>query len=252
MSEFVEKKIKKAKVLCFFLVVSAALYVTLFVALGFVQNPKVLYLPILTSVYVFVILVGVYLIVFQNFMSSVKWLKRRGLENIADDIILERPTLPRSKIYCGRNALFCKKPCAIIPYADIAWTYLYERRAYGFAVEKAVIIFTKDGKKFSLRSNPDEFKWLLENYIIANSPDLVIGYGAAQKAKYKQFNPEVVKSSKKRMLILGTVLMSIGAVLLTAGLINKTLKVPGLVLVLGLLGSGIVLCVMGKKKREKD
>ena len=46
--------------------------------------------------------------------------------------------------------------------------------------------------------------------------------------------------------------MSIGAVLLTAGLINKTLKVPGLVLVLGLLGSGIVLCVMGKKKREKD
>ena len=192
----------------------------------------------------------VYLASFMLFTSNVKWLKEKGIEDVADDIILERPTLPRSKIYCGQKALFCKKPCAIIPYAEIAWVHLYERRAYGIAVEKAVIVYTKDGKRFSLNSNADEFRWLLENYIIKKCPNIIIGYGAEQKALYKQLNPQYGAAGKKVKRNWGIVLMCIGAALLIAMVINiKTARiVPLTIMILGALGAGIALYMTGKKE----
>ena len=247
MSAFLEKKIKSAKVFRISLLVIAVLWIGSFLVMPHLEFE--VYYPMVMLLTTAVIICGiVYLASYMPFVSSVKWLENKGLENVTDDIILDRPTLPRSKIYCGQRALFSKKPCAIIPYAQIAWVYLYERRAYGIAVEKAVIIYTKDGKKFALNSNADEFRWLLENYIIVHSPDIVIGYGAEQKARYKQRNPEAANAGKKVKRVWGIVLMILGAFLLTVGLINQTIISPGLVIILGILGAGVVLFLTGREK----
>lgn len=248
MSELLEKKTKSAKVFRICLMALLVLAVGSFVAMGLLDNIKVVIAPAMLFINAFWISGVVYYASVHPFMSSTKWLKSMGLQSVADDIVLDRPTLPQSKIYCGQRALFCKKPCAIIPYAQIAWVHLYERQAYGIAVEKAVIIYTKDGKKFALNSDADEFRWLLENYIIPQSPNIVIGYGAEQKARYKQLNPEAANAGKKVKKIWGIVLMILGAFLLTVGLINQTIIGPGLVIVLGLLGSGGALFLAGKKK----
>ncbi len=253
MHEFIEKKIGSAKVFRIYLLVLLILTVCAFVSLGFIEDIEIVIAPIMLLINALWISGVVYLTSFMPFTSSVKWLKSKGMENVADDIILKRPTLPRSKIYCGQRALFSKKPYAIIPYSEIAWVHLYERRAYGIAVEKAVIVYTKDGKKFSLNSNSDEFKWLLENYIIANSPNIIIGYGAEQKARYKQLNPESAEAGKKVKRIWGIVLMSIGAAFFIALLFTfKNAEiVPVTILIFGFSGSGAILYMLGKKKGDK-
>lgn len=249
MSEFIEKKIRSAKVFRIILLVITVLWLGSFFVMPYLEF-GVSY-PLVMLLTTSVITCGIiYLVSYMPFVSSVNWLKSKGMENVADDIVLERPTLPRSKIYCGQRALFSKKPCAIIPYSEIAWVHLYERRAYGIAVEKAVIVYTKDGRKFSLNSNADEFKWLLENYIIPNSPNIIIGYGAEQKARYTQLNPQSAEAGKKVKRIWGIVLMCIGAAFFITLLFTfKNAEiVPVTILILGFLGSGAILYMLGKKK----
>ena len=250
MSEFIEKKLRSAKAFRIYLLVLLILTICSFVSLGFVEEMETMIAPSMLLANALWISGVIYLASYIPFTSSVKWLKEKGMENVADDIILERPTLPRSKIYCGQRALFCKKPCAIIPYSEIAWVHLYERRAYGIAVEKAVIVYTKDGKKFSLNSNADEFQWLLENYIVKHSPNLIIGYGAEQKARYKQLNPQSAEAGKKVKRIWGIVLMCIGAAFFITLLFTfkQAEIVPVIILILGFTGSGALLYMLGKKK----
>lgn len=250
MSEFIEKKLRTAKTFRIYLLVLLIVTIGSFVSMGFIDDVETVIAPIMLSTSALWISGVIYLVSYMPFTSIVKWLKSKGMENVADDIVLERPTLPRSKIYCGQRALFSKKPCAIIPYAEIAWVHLYERRVYGIAVEKAVIVYTKDGKKFSLNSNVDEFKWLLENYIIPNSPNIIIGYGAEQKARYKQLNPQSAEGGKKVKRIWGIVLMCIGvAFFITLLFTFKNAEiVPATILILGFLGSGAILYMLGKKK----
>ena len=250
MSEFIEKKLKSAMVFRIYLFVLLILTIGAVASSGFVDEIEIVIAPIILSGNALWISVVVYITSFLPFTSSVKWLKGKGLENVAEDIILERPTLPRSKIYCGQRALFCKKPYAIIPYAEIAWVYLYERRSYGIVVEKAVIVYTKDGKKFALNANTDEFQWLLQNYIVKNSPNIIIGYGAEQKARYKQLNPQAANAGKKVKRIWGIVLMCFGAILLISLIINfqNAEIVPATFMILGSFGSGIALYLIGKKK----
>lgn len=248
MSDFIEKKFKSDKVFRICLLILLILTIVAYTSMGFVEEIELVIIPATLMANALWISGVIYFTSFLPFLNSVKRLKVKGLESLIEDISLERPTLPRSKIYCGQRAFFCKKPCAIIPYSEVAWVYLYERRAYGIAVEKSVIIYTKDGKKCALNSNSDEFKWLLENYIIPQSPSIVIGYGAEQKARYAQLNPEALNSGKKAKKIWGIVLMILGAFLLVVGLINQTIMSPGLVIILGLLGSGIALFLTGNKK----
>lgn len=186
MREFIEKKLRAARFFRICLLVLLAGCVGCFVAIGMVEDTEIIIAPVMLSMSGLWISALVYFCSMHPFVRSIKWLEKMGLQNVADDIVLSRPTLPRSKIYCGQYALFSKKPCAIIPYAQIAWVHLYERRAYGIAVEKAVIVYTMDGKKFALNSHTEEFQWLLENYIITHSPNIILGYGAEQKARYKQ------------------------------------------------------------------
>lgn len=250
MSDFIEKKLKSVQAFRIYLLVLLIFTLCSFIAIGFVEEtePMILTAILLTAV---LLISGIlYLGLFTPFMHSIKMLRSKGMENIAEDITLDRPTLPRSKIYCGQRALFCKKPCTIIPYSEIAWVHLYERQAYGIAVDKAIIVYTKEGKKFSLNANADEFQWLLENYIAKNSPNLIVGYGAEQNARYLQLNPQAAEAGKKVKRIWGIVLMCIGAALLIAMIVNiKTAEiVPLTIMILAVLGAGIALYMVGKKK----
>ena len=251
MAEYVKKKIGSAKILRIVLIVLAVASVGSFIASGVADEMETLgYVP-MAVVWILLICGLVYYISFSSFMSSMKLLRENGIATVADDINLSNPTLPKSKIYCGENALFCKKPCAVIPYAEIAWIYLYERKAYGIVtVEKAVIVYTKDGRKYSLRSDVNEFQWLLENYIVKHSPDVVIGYGAEQKARYKQLNPQSSNTGKKVKKICGIVLMCLAVVLLVALIVNidSAEIIPIVVLIAVFFVSGVGLFLFGNKK----
>jgi|GEM_PF-1226994 len=250
MREFIEKKMRSAKVFRIVLLVIAVLWIGSFFLIPNLEFK--VYYPIVMLLTLSVITCGIiYIVAWMPITRSVKWLRSKGMENVADDIVLDSPTLPSSKIYCGQRALFCKKPCAVIPYSEIAWVHLYKRTAYGvITVEKAVIVYTKDGRKFHLNSDADEFKWLLENYIIQNSPNVVIGYGAEQKARYKQLNAGVNNYGNRVKRIWGIVLMAMGTALLI--LLLFTYKnaeiVPLIIMIAGLLGSGGILYFLGKKK----
>lgn len=197
MGEFIERKLRSALVFRIILLLVLVAAIGSFVAMTLVEDVETIIAPLVLSIMALWICGIIYLVSFMPFTRSVKWLKSKELEHVADDIVLDRPTLPRSKIYCGQRALFSKKPCAIIPYAEIAWVYLYERRTNGIVVERSVIINTKDGKRFALNANFDEFKWLLDNYILKHVPDLIIGYGAEQKARYQQLKQNYAQAGKK-------------------------------------------------------
>lgn len=140
----------------------------------------------------------IYIKRYLNFSRSMNMLHKLGLENAADDINLNRPSLPRSEIYCGQQAFLSKQPYAIIPYSQIAWTYLYKHRLNGFTIDKSVIIVSKSGQRFFLHADFDEYKWLLEHYIIPVVPGIVLGYGDQQKQLYIERNPQAAKLDKKK------------------------------------------------------
>lgn len=203
------------------------------------------------SFLVFIISGEVYVALFFPYTSTAKWLKSKGMENVADDILLEAPTFPKSKIYCGKNALFDKKECKIIPYSEIAWIYMRENRINGIPVGKDAILYAKDGKRFSLPIDVDEVKWLLVNYIVINSPTVVIGYGQKQKQRYKQLNPG---AGKRAMRKAGILLISMGVICLIPLIISIT-EIPPIVYLIPYASAsttfliiGAIIFAMGKKQ----
>ncbi len=120
------------------------------------------------------------------FGLNLKWLKKSGKWNVIDDIDLETPMLPRSKIYCGQQAFFSKGSHCIIPYDQVLWVYVREHRYYGIPLSKTVMIYMKDRKGFAVDCDVQEFQWLLENRIAPQSPYVVVGYGPQQQKRYKE------------------------------------------------------------------
>lgn len=249
MNEFIEKKLRTAKVFRIYLLGLLITTIGSFVSMGVIDDVGLVMVLIAFSTSTLGVSGIIYLALYMPFTGSMKWLKGKGMENVADDIILERPTLPRSKIYCGQRALFCKETNVIIPYAEIAWVYLYVRTS-SIVVEKTVIVYTKDGRKFSLSYNADEYNWLLAKYFIPNASDIIIGFGAEQKALYKQLNPQSAEAGKRVKKIWGIVLMCIGAAFFITLLFNfKNARiVPLIILILSSLGSGAILYMHGKNK----
>lgn len=195
MSEFVQKKLMLAKICRIILWTALISLIGWPFALSYLESD--LYGALFFLSLMFVAGIGLfYWAVYTPFIRSVKWLKRNGMEHIADDIILDKPALPKSKIYCGQKALFSKKSGVILPYTEFAWMHLYEHHN-GYVYEKIMVVHTKDGSEFLLQLERDEFSWLLEKYILQNSPDVVAGSGPEARAKYTQLNPQSVKAGKK-------------------------------------------------------
>ena len=155
--------------------------------------------------------------------------EERGLSNIADDINLEKPTLPQSKIYCGKRAFFTREGKAIIMYEDIAWTWLHETIENREVISRSCILYTKDGTQYRFLIDLDEFKWLLENYVIPLSPDVIVGYTAENENRFYETYPHVRKlqndtlNKNRRGCGIGVLIFTLvlGIIMfLTAGEIN--------------------------------
>ena len=74
----------------------------------------------------------------------------------------------------------------IIPYAEMAWTYFKVHNASGGMVSQTeMVIYTKDGKKFSALVNRDDFARLMTKWVLPNNPNVIVGYGKEQKQRYK-------------------------------------------------------------------
>lgn len=252
MNLFIENKIKSAKVLRVCIIIIFVLWIGSFFIMPHIKFSALYPMVMLLTMGVLICSL-IYWLSYHQFMRSIKKLGETGIMDIAGDISLEVPTLPNSKIYCGHKAFLCKKPCVIVPYSEIAWMHLYKRSLYGVVtVEKSVIVYTKDGGKYTLKADADEIQWLLENYIRKNSPNVIIGYGTKQKKEYYQFNPEAVAARNKIKTIWGIVLMLVGALLLVVGLINQTLDGGSICFLSLLIVGGIVLFLLGKKRRRKS
>ena len=247
MKRLINKRIRSEKIFRICFIIIAVLWVCSFLTIPFFDFN--VYCPaLMVSTLAVIPCTITYFVKNMPFLRNLKWLKSKGFEDIADDINPENTTFPRSKVCCGQKALFSKYPFAIIPYEEIAWLYKYERRTNGILVERSIIIYTKDGKRFSIGFDEKEFAELLHSYILPNTHNLILGYGVEQKAKYRELYPDTNGSGKKAKKIWGIILVSLGVVMLIAGIINQTILSPGIVIALGALVAGIILFITGSKK----
>lgn len=189
-----------------------------------------------------------YWVGYSSFVKSVKWLKRNGMEHIADDIVLDTPVFPKSKTYCGQKAFFSKKSGVILPYAEIVWSHVYVHHT-ARVFEKTLILHTKDGAEFSLDIERDEFLRLLRQYILKHSPDIILGFGAEQELQYRQMYPQPVNKGKKVKKIWGIVLMFLGSMSFISLFVNfESIQttIPMALFTAGLLIFGVALYRKGK------
>ncbi len=246
MREFIEKNQVRAKRMKTVLIVVAVLFFCSYFLIPICM--EIAFLPISVFMIALIVCWSVYANKYMQLSKSIKLLQSKGMENIADDIVLDKPTLPRSKIYCGQKAMFSKKPCLILPYEEIAWVYVHKDNMYGITVSKSVVVHTKSGKHYTLSADIDEFQWLLENYIVKNSVNVIIGYGTEQKQKYKTLFPVVKQASKRKQFICGCVLIPLGVALIVTSTVNGA--IPGIIISAGLIMAGIVLVMAGRKEKE--
>ena len=215
MQEFMEKKRKTAAVLKTWLPLLFAAIAGAYVAVfTLVEQPEhVLYLSLLLlciatgwwCAFVF------YIAQVLPLLRCMRDLEQRGIDYDVYNIDLRQPSFPQTTVYCGQRALLCKKPQAlIVPYADILWAYLYERKVYGITVEQKVVVYTKQGKRFWLDIKSDQFQMLLTRFVQKEAPNVILGYGAEQKARYRQVCPQFVQAKKRVKRFWGIVLMLVG------------------------------------------
>lgn len=185
MREYVERRERTAKIFGTVEIALILLWIASFFLLSFMDITQCFPAIVLTFIAWWTCGI-IYLAVHQPFLASVKQLHKKGLEYTVEDIDPEKPTFPKSKLCCGQRALFSKKSRVIIPYGEIAWVYLHETQTYGITTERYFVIYSKDRKKYTLKAKAEEFKWLLENRIAAQAPDVVVGFGKTQRALYRQ------------------------------------------------------------------
>ncbi len=199
MRELIQKKTKSAKIFRTCLIVVAILCILLFLLGPYIGDEELISVIMFYLFFALTVFVCVYLKSFHPFMKSIKWLRKKGLEHIADDIPLANTTLPKSKIYCGAQAFFTKKSRVIIPYAEVAWVYYHSSSVNRISVRECFEVFCRDGQHFVLNADKNELQWLLVNVISKFSPNLIVGYGRQQQQMYNRIKNDYIKGKDKKL-----------------------------------------------------
>lgn len=180
--DLIEKKLAKEKVLRFGLIG----YLLLFIVVLVMGWDWVLFATIspaiIAAIYYFARLLPI--------LINAKQMAKKGMDNEAGTILVNKPTLPRMRVYCGNKALFNKNNHSILPYHQILWVYKYRHYVNGMLVEESIVLKLNTGKTVKLAAADQEFMWLLQNHIGPNSPNLIIGAGKQEAARYKQLRKE--------------------------------------------------------------
>lgn len=237
VKDLIKKRTKTARIFTIWMIVSFALCILSYFFMLYLEFK--IYYPLVMCINILVLVnIYVYYMLFHPFFSSIKLLENEDFDNVFEGFDFEKYKLPKSKIYYGKRAFFIKKTCVIIPYSQVAWIYF----------EGNFVVRTKDGRKFIFNVDLDEFLWLVDNFIIKYSPNVLKGEGdnkVNKKLYFMQNRKTINKRKFKPRIIWGSVLTTFGVFMLTIGLIKHTLTDFGVVLVLSLiLGSGVLLMLM--------
>lgn len=199
MKELFEKQVKKAKTASVVLAVIFAIYLIVSLAIIAAISFDTAAILVFLFAYVFIVAFIIWLAKYRPVLSTKKYLEKRNLEYVLDDIDISAPVLPQTKIYCGSKAIFFKKGFRVIPYSEIAWTYVEVQKLYGLVpLGRIIHINTRDGKQFAIQAvDVEKFKWLLENHILKANPGVIIGFGPQQSARYKEIKKAYKQSMKK-------------------------------------------------------
>lgn len=189
-----------------------------------------------------VISFGCFLTYFTKFFwfgHTFRLLKKSGLAHYLDDIDPTKPTLTSSGICCGKNAFFCKRTGTVAAYDHIAWIY-----SIGGNLNEYTICF-KNGKKGYIRINGPELRILLNNYISPVNNKIIEGNTVQAKREFFMLYPEAASTFNKGKLIGGSVLSAFALFCLISGIINNSIKTPGIIII-GIFGAlGIRLLIYG-------
>lgn len=252
MREYLEKKHQTAKGWLITLIVSVAVFIaSIFVAVSDKSGAtETAFLPLITGAVMYTVFC-IFLICHLPVLMNYAYLEKKELLDIANDISLDAPpSIAKAKIYCGRKALYSKKARTVVPYSQIVWAHRYERSVNGITVERALILYTAEGKKFSVPCTEDEAKWLLGTHLLPACPNMILGFGAEQKKRYKNEYPLSQKPKKLAQRVWGIILIVLGVAYLTMLIINiKEAKIVDASLVAaGHLIGGAVLFTLGSRK----
>ena len=199
MKEKLAKKVKTEKIILILTVVTAVLncFVPVIASVLYKNDSTAVFALVYILIMLFLVIGIVYIAAFLPLRRSLSNLKKIGAEEVLSDDYPEMPTLPQSKIYCGKRAMVVGKPYSIFAYYDIAWIYMKVTKAYGIVtVNKSVCIRTKRGKTIEINANNEEINWLIANVIGPVNPGLIVGYGPQQIKAYKQIKQEYKNSCK--------------------------------------------------------
>lgn len=181
---FVNQRLKREKTLLLLTIASFLLMIAVFVVASMINSEYAL--AGIGFIYLFIAVLIAYLVA-RPFGVMVRWLNKNGYENVTNDINAIAPTLPKSKIFCGSRAMLCKKPCIIVPYSEIMWTYKHVTKSYGVTVATTYYVCLKNGKKYTINADETEFIWLLDNVVSKANPQLIVGFGPQQSKAYREF-----------------------------------------------------------------
>ncbi len=124
--------------------------------------------------------------------QNYEWFLRVADESILDSFNIDPKTYsPRPKVYISTKALFDNQPYLILPYSKVVWTYKEVIRYKGGFTSQQAVFCTMDGKKISLACNDEVFQKLLLQYVIPQSPGVMIGYSDENLKKYKQMQKKL-------------------------------------------------------------
>ena len=205
MRELFEKKLRAELIYRLIIIVLAVLSVAMFFCEPIFGKPA--YAIGGVGLYAALMALIFYFATAFRALQTRKWLRKNEFEHLLDEAFPPEPNLKKSKIYCSHNAFVCKRQFAVIPYSEIAWVYMQQQRSYGIPVGRNINVRLKDGKTFVIEANIEEFKYLLSEFILKKSPDVIVGFGDKQREQFAQKYPEFGKKDKRNatatIVILG-------------------------------------------------
>jgi hypothetical protein len=111
MREFLEKKVHDEKIVRYMMLAFFALF---FICTAFIPIlDEAVGVGVLVAIVMLPFVIGftflvIYYAKFYYFVKGYKQLVDAGMLDYVDDINLNEPTFAKSKLYCGRKALYCK------------------------------------------------------------------------------------------------------------------------------------------------
>ena len=183
IGEYFEKR-KKVEIVLRAIFILALTVMTLLIVFSAIMKKTNLFVTWIMLLFPVAAFSFVYLDKYIPYISNRKWLKSIGCENIADNMLISDPISAKSKIYCGTNIIFAAKFGVIIPYEQIAWVYVFNRKLYGINIESSLIVHTKTGKKIPVYAKERDCETIIFTYLLKRCPDLILGYGKEQKERY--------------------------------------------------------------------